>query len=52
MSIYGALIIDPQQPRKPMMSANHPGPGVSMAPGRNAAQIILADLGLDFFKYC
>ena len=29
-------------------SANHPGPGVSMAPGRNAAQIIYADLGLDF----
>lgn len=29
-------------------SANHPGPGVSMAPGRNAAQVILADLGLSF----
>jgi beta-carotene ketolase (CrtO type) len=29
-------------------SANHPGPGVSMAPGRNAAQVIYADLGLDF----
>jgi phytoene dehydrogenase-like protein len=29
-------------------SANHPGPGVSMAPGRNAAQIIFADLNLDF----
>lgn len=31
-------------------SANHPGPGVSMAPGRNAAQVIFADLGLDFFN--
>jgi phytoene dehydrogenase-like protein len=30
-------------------SANHPGPGVSMAPGRNAAQIISADLGLRIF---
>jgi phytoene dehydrogenase-like protein len=30
-------------------SANHPGPGVSMAPGRNAAKVILADLGLSFF---
>jgi phytoene dehydrogenase-like protein len=29
-------------------SANHPGPGVSMAPGRNAAQVIFADLNLDF----
>jgi phytoene dehydrogenase-like protein len=29
-------------------SGNHPGPGVSMAPGRNAAQIILADLGVSF----
>ncbi len=29
-------------------SANHPGPGVSMAPGRNAAQVIYSDLGLDF----
>jgi phytoene dehydrogenase-like protein len=29
-------------------SGSHPGPGVSMAPGRNAAQIIFADLGLDF----
>lgn len=29
-------------------SANHPGPGVSMAPGRNAARIIYSDLGLDF----
>jgi phytoene dehydrogenase-like protein len=28
--------------------ANHPGPGVSMAPGRNAAQVIFADLNLDF----
>ena len=31
-------------------SGNHPGPGVSMAPGRNAAQIILADLGVSFKK--
>jgi beta-carotene ketolase (CrtO type) len=29
-------------------SGNHPGPGVSMAPGRNAAQVILSDLGIDF----
>jgi phytoene dehydrogenase-like protein len=29
-------------------SGNHPGPGVSMAPGRNAAQVISRDLGLDF----
>jgi phytoene dehydrogenase-like protein len=29
-------------------SGSHPGPGVSMAPGRNAAQIIFGDLGLDF----
>jgi beta-carotene ketolase (CrtO type) len=29
-------------------SGNHPGAGVSMAPGRNASQVILADLGLDF----
>jgi len=29
-------------------SGSHPGPGVSMAPGRNAARVILADLGLDF----
>jgi beta-carotene ketolase (CrtO type) len=28
-------------------SGSHPGPGVSMAPGRNAAQVILADLGLN-----
>ena len=26
----------------------HPGPGVSMAPGRNAEQVIFRDLGLDF----
>jgi len=36
---YGPLVIS---------SANHPGPGVSMTPGRNAAQVIYADLGLDF----
>jgi phytoene dehydrogenase-like protein len=29
-------------------SGSHPGPGVAMAPGRNAAQIIFGDLGLDF----
>ena len=29
-------------------SGSHPGPGVSMAPGRNAAQTIFRDLGLDF----
>jgi phytoene dehydrogenase-like protein len=29
-------------------SGTHPGPGVTMAPGRNAAQIIYRDLGLDF----
>jgi len=29
-------------------SGSHPGPGVSMAPGRNAAQVIFAELGLDF----
>lgn len=28
-------------------SGSHPGPGVSMAPGRNAARVILEDLGLD-----
>lgn len=28
-------------------SGNHPGPGVSMAPGSNAAQVILGDLGAD-----
>jgi beta-carotene ketolase (CrtO type) len=31
-------------------SGSHPGPGVSMAPGRNAAQTILSDLGIDFNK--
>ena len=29
-------------------SGSHPGPGVSMGPGRNAAQVIFGDLGLDF----
>lgn len=29
-------------------SGTHPGPGVSMGPGRNAARIIYGDLGLDF----
>jgi phytoene dehydrogenase-like protein len=28
-------------------AGSHPGPGVSMAPGRNAAQVILRDLGID-----
>ena len=31
-------------------SGSHPGPGVSMVPGRNAAQVILKDLGFDFRK--
>lgn len=30
-------------------SGSHPGPGVSMAPGRNASQVILHDLGIDRF---
>jgi beta-carotene ketolase (CrtO type) len=29
-------------------AGSHPGPGVSMAPGRNAAEVIYADLDLDF----
>lgn len=29
-------------------SSSHPGPGVSFMPGRNAAQVILNDLELDF----
>ena len=29
-------------------SGSHPGPGVSFMPGRNAARVIFADLGLDF----
>ena len=29
-------------------AGSHPGPGVSMAPDRNAAQVIFADLNLDF----
>jgi beta-carotene ketolase (CrtO type) len=29
-------------------SGSHPGPGVSMAPGKNAAETIFSDLGLDF----
>jgi beta-carotene ketolase (CrtO type) len=29
-------------------SGSHPGAGESMAPGRNAAQVICGDLGLDF----
>jgi beta-carotene ketolase (CrtO type) len=31
-------------------SGSYPGPGVSMAPGRNAAQVITSDLGLDLRK--
>jgi beta-carotene ketolase (CrtO type) len=31
-------------------AGSHPGPGVSMAPGRNAAQVILHDLGVDMRK--
>src|SRR6201993_4224097 len=31
-------------------SGSHPGPGVSMAPGRNAEQVILGALGLDFTR--
>jgi len=29
-------------------SGSHPGPGVSFMPGRNAAQVIYDDLGIDF----
>lgn len=29
-------------------SGSHPGPGVSMAPGRNAAQVIYRELDIDF----
>jgi beta-carotene ketolase (CrtO type) len=29
-------------------ASSHPGPGVSFMPGRNSAQVILANLGLDF----
>jgi len=39
----------PQVPNVYLCGAgSHPGPGVSMAPGRNAAQVIFADLNLDF----
>jgi tRNA U34 5-carboxymethylaminomethyl modifying enzyme MnmG/GidA len=31
-----------------VVGAGHTGPGVSMAPGRNAAETIFSDLGLDF----
>jgi len=31
-------------------SGSHPGPDVSMAPGRNAAHVIFDDLGLDFTR--
>lgn len=29
-------------------AGSHPGPGITMAPGRNAAQVIYEDLGIDF----
>lgn len=29
-------------------SGSHPGPGITMAPGRNAAQVIYDDLGINF----
>lgn len=29
-------------------SGSHPGPGITMAPGRNAAQVIYGDLGVKF----
>jgi hypothetical protein len=32
------------------VAGSPPRPGVSMVRGRNAAQIILADLGIDFKK--
>jgi len=45
----------PQVPNIYLCGAgSHPGPGVSMAPGRNPAQVILADLNLDpdlIFRY-
>jgi phytoene dehydrogenase-like protein len=31
-------------------AGSHPGPGISMGPGRNAAQVIYKELGLDFAK--
>jgi phytoene dehydrogenase-like protein len=31
-------------------AGSHPGPGISMGPGRNAAQVIYKELGLDFVK--
>jgi phytoene dehydrogenase-like protein len=31
-------------------SGSHPGGGISMLPGRNAAQVIYRDLGVDFVK--
>ena len=41
----------PQVPNVYLCGAgSHPGPGVSMASGRNAAQIIFADMKLDFKK--
>jgi beta-carotene ketolase (CrtO type) len=32
-------------------SCTHPGPGVSTAPGYNAARVIIQDLGMDFAKF-
>lgn len=31
-------------------AGSHPGGGISMLPGRNAAQVIFCDLGIDFAK--
>ena len=49
-------IPEPGQYRTPLpnvylcSSGSHPGPGVSIAPGRNAAQVIFGDLRLDFTR--
>jgi phytoene dehydrogenase-like protein len=32
--------------------STHPGGGVTGGPGRNATQVIMEDLGLDFEKVC
>jgi len=32
--------------------SNHPGGGVTGGPGRNATQVIMEDLGLDFDSVC
>jgi beta-carotene ketolase (CrtO type) len=31
-------------------AGSHPGAGISMLPGRNAAQVIFRDLSIDFAK--